>query len=100
MTNYSYSIVTSGQDAIEYLNKNSVDVIILYAEMNEISGLDVARHVRTVLNLPTPLIAITAHCFNEFKQEIVDSGFNYTLVKPFLANELFDILNLIEKELL
>ena len=89
-------IKTNGRDAIDYLKKNSVDVIILYAEMSEISGLDVAKHIKTEMKLKTPLIAITAHCFDDYKKKIINAGFDYTLIKPFLIDDLAVILKVIQ----
>jgi CheY-like chemotaxis protein len=54
-------IVSNGQEAIEYLAKNEVDVVLLDMQMPFINGIQAAKHIRDELKLNCPIIGCSAN---------------------------------------
>jgi PAS domain S-box-containing protein len=53
-------IATNGKHAIEKLEKETYDVILMDLQMPEMDGFQATTYVRDVLRLKTPIIALTA----------------------------------------
>lgn len=85
---------SSVTEAKKQINNNSVNFILLdlSLEGNE-NGLDFARYLRKHKKWnKTRIIVVTAHAFNETREECLDAGCDDYLSKPFHRDELFDIL--------
>lgn len=79
--------------ALEALEKNHADLILMDIHMPGMSGLEAAAKIRANPKIcETKLIAITASVFPEFKQQVIDSGFNDFIAKPVQVGELFSSL--------
>lgn len=85
------TLVDSGQAAIELLESNSFDSILLDIQMPGLDGLETAKHLRAT-GLSTPIIAYTAHALNSDIQKCFDAGMNEHLAKPVLLEQLADTL--------
>lgn len=80
----------TGEEAIEALNKNKFDVILLDCHLPKMSGFDVARYIR--MNVDTrqkivPIIAITGISSREDKAICESIGVNDFIFKPILEDE-------------
>lgn len=79
--------VASGEDALEELKKNPVDIVILDVKMPGMSGLETLRRVKKEYPL-TEVIMLTGHASMEVAIEGMDVGaFDY-LMKPIDIDEL------------
>jgi response regulator of citrate/malate metabolism len=76
------SILKNGEEALDYLQKNNVDLMIMDVYMPEISGLEVLRSLRR-MGMRTDVIIVTAA--NDVQQidEMLRLGVVDYLVKPF-----------------
>jgi CheY-like chemotaxis protein len=101
-------IAENGKIAIEKIENNSYDIILMDIQMPEMDGNEVAHYIRNKMPLPTaaiPIIAMTAHATADEEKRCLSNGMNDYLSKPFdfnvLLEKLFDNLNLSEpKELI
>lgn len=89
MEGFECESCSSGQEAIEYLRTNRVDLILLDIVMPGISGIDVARKIRedTIDKGFIPIIIVSAMV--EMKDKIL--GLQYSddyITKPFSYDEL------------
>lgn len=83
---YDYSVAGNGREALDFMNKNTYDVVLMDLEMPVMNGVET-----TVLIRKTPpkghekvtIIAITAHCPHEFLRKYFSKGFSDFLSKPF-----------------
>lgn len=57
---FEFDIAGNGKIAIEKLQQNRYDVILMDLKMPEMNGFDATTYIRKVLNLQTPIIAVTA----------------------------------------
>jgi signal transduction histidine kinase/ActR/RegA family two-component response regulator len=95
--NFKTIIVDDGYAAIEALNKESFDVVLMDINMPLINGFDTTRLIRKK-GITIPIIALTAFAKDEISEEAISSGMNDVLVKPFeQANLIHCIETLVKK---
>jgi two-component system, response regulator, stage 0 sporulation protein F len=88
--------VVNGQAAIEILEIEEFDLVLLDIEMPVMNGLETVQYIRNKMLEPVcdlPVIALTAHNPNEFGQEIYLAGFNEILSKPYSVEKIQDLID-------
>lgn len=89
-------LVENGYDAIELVQKEKFDVILMDINMPMIDGYETAKSIRA-LGIKTPIIALTAFDKNEVTKKAMISGIDDIVIKPFNPSELFAaILNQVD----
>lgn len=83
----------SGEQVIEDLKTNSYDIILLDLNMPEMRGEDVAKFIRTSLEINTPIIGYTADAIDHQNELFLETGMNDFITLPFKHDELNSILN-------
>ena len=80
----------NGQEAIEILHKRHIDLLLMDMKMPVMDGLTATAEIRK-FNAELPIIALTAHVFENDRLTAMDAGCNEYLVKPidryFIRNE-------------
>ena len=86
---YAVRSVTSGREALQFVDHTVPDLIILDVMMPGMSGLDVARVVRSRFGLlELPVIMVTARSRTRDVLAGFDAGANDYVTKPFVKDEL------------
>lgn len=85
--NYSVDVVYDGQTALEYVEADNYDAIILDIMMPKVDGISVLKEIRSKGNT-IPVILLTAKSEIDDKILGLDSGANDYLTKPFNSREL------------
>jgi signal transduction histidine kinase/CheY-like chemotaxis protein len=91
LNGYSYAAVSSGKEAINYLENNSCDLVIMDVQMPEMSGITTTEIIRAsakVKNSKIPIIALTACADNENCKKCMNAGMNDYFLKPITPNAL------------
>lgn len=90
----------NGQEALDLWSQWSPHLILLDMLMPVMDGYDVARRIRSLEQLnpdpilgSTKIIALTANAFEEQRQQILATGCDDCIHKPFKANDLFTSIN-------
>jgi len=84
--------VGSGEQALDYLNKQPVDVVVMDVRMPGIGGINTLREIKKIEPL-MEVIMLTGHASIEAAIEGMESGaFDY-LIKPIDIDELIEKLN-------
>lgn len=94
-------IANNGEEAVELYKTHNFDLIFMDVLMPILDGFAATRKIRELekeLNKSTPIIALTAHAIEGFKEQCLASGMNDYLSKPVRMNYIFDILNNIQKK--
>ena len=90
------SVVNHGEEALEYLQRNVVDVILMDYHMPVMDGITATikfREFEHANNLSaTPILALTADTQSEVLQRCIDVGMNGHLTKPFRMGDLLQML--------
>jgi CheY-like chemotaxis protein len=83
-------IALNGKHAIELLEKNDYELILMDIELPDMNGYETTTYIREKLLLNTPIIALTAHALAGERKKCLDLGMNDYLSKPINANKLFE----------
>lgn len=81
-------------EALEALQAEVFDLIItdIHLGINVMDGLDFTAFLREN-GLNTPIIAITAYDFDDYRRRSEEVGTNYHIVKPVSVNDLIQLFN-------
>ncbi len=83
----------NGREAVNKATAEPFDLILMDLEMPEIDGLEATRRIRAweaqTGQAPVPIVILTAHTFNEYRQQCQEAGSNDFLAKPVRKVELF-----------
>lgn len=85
--NYTVDTAHDGVEALEYLETNEYDGVILDVMMPRVDGIRVLKQIRKSGNC-VPVIMLTAKAEIDDKVLGLDSGANDYLTKPFATKEL------------
>jgi len=93
------SIAENGERAVELVQHNDFDIILMDLQMPIMNGFDAAKAIRKMSNSQksnTPIIALTASALFDIRERVEESGMNDYVSKPFKPDELFEkIQNLV-----
>ena len=88
-------IAGNGKEALEILEKNEYDLIIMDIQMPEMDGLTATKLIREQKDLAwLPIVALTAHAMDEDRRKSKEAGMNAHMTKPINSLELFQCLAL------
>ena len=83
----------NGKEAVEAFKKESLDLIWMDMRMPVMDGYEAVRQIRQCSGGDTvPIIAITASAFREQRHEILATGCDDMVIKPFQAHEIFEAM--------
>jgi PAS domain S-box-containing protein len=84
--------VESGEYALDVLEKESCDVVLMDLQMPGLDGIETTRVIRSqerkVLNPAIPIVAMTAHAMERDREKCEAVGFNDFLTKPVSPKDL------------
>lgn len=91
--NVDFEIVSNGQEAVDYLKNKHSDLILMDLQMPQLDGYAATQHIRDVLQLDIPIIAMTAHALAGEREKCLSRGMNEYLSKPINQEELFKLIS-------
>jgi CheY-like chemotaxis protein len=92
--NYKCSVVDNGYAALEILDKEFFDIILMDINMPLINGFETTRKIR-LKGIVTPIVALTAFDKSEITEEALSAGINDIIIKPFDTAKLFKIITIL-----
>jgi len=86
----------NGLDAIEKLEREPFDVVLMDVQMPELDGVEAARRIRAApksrLDPDTPIIALSAYAMKEDRERFLDAGMNAFVSKPVDMQTLLGVI--------
>lgn len=88
--------VINGKEALQALELNPYDLVLMDVQMPEMDGISAARAIRDpglkTKNRDVPIIAMTAHAGQDDRRRCLEAGMNDYLSKPVDPKALAEIL--------
>jgi CheY-like chemotaxis protein/HPt (histidine-containing phosphotransfer) domain-containing protein len=95
---YEVSEYETGFAALEGLQNEKPDLVLLDISLPEMDGAEVLRRIRADANLKNlPVIALTAHAMSGDREKYLQTGFDDYVTKPIVDENV--LLRAIEKQL-
>ena len=85
--------VSNGEEAINFLKQESVDIIVMDIQMPLMDGIETTKFIRNNLKLQTPIIALTASNNQKEIDYFISIGMNDIINKPFDSEKINSILS-------
>ena len=90
---FKVSIVYDGQEALDFINAEELDLVLLDLMMPKLSGLDVLKQVREQERFKSlPCIILTAGGDAKHERDALALGATQFLTKPFSPKKLYALV--------
>jgi len=97
---HKVSVAQNGRKAIEAIETERFDVVLMDVQMPEMDGLEATRAIRSSENLTgrprIPIIAMTAYAMAGDRERCLEAGMDGYISKPVNPQELFEAIENIE----
>lgn len=105
---FEFEIASNGKIAIEKLQNQSFDIILMDLQMPEMNGFEATEYIRTIMNSEIPIIALTADVttvdlgkckavgMNDYIAKPVDEKLLYSKIVSFAQKPMPDLKNVPE----
>lgn len=96
---FDHDIVCNGKIAIEKMQTNAYDIILMDLHMPVMNGFEATEHIRKTMKSQVPIIALTADVTTADISKCKEFGMNDYISKPINENLLYSkIVSLVKKQ--
>lgn len=90
---YAVEQTADGQQALDWLSKNPIDLVITDVNMPVMDGITLVRELRKLPSYRfTPILVLTTESSNEMKQQGKAAGATGWIVKPFEPDAMRQVI--------
>lgn len=90
---YRADVASNGIEAIQSIERQIYDVILMDVQMPDMDGLDATRHIRKLREVSQPyIVAMTANALEGDREACLAAGMNDYVSKPIRVHELVQAL--------
>jgi CheY-like chemotaxis protein/HPt (histidine-containing phosphotransfer) domain-containing protein len=93
--NHQFTIVRDGRQALDALNNESYDIVLMDVQMPNLNGLEATKAIRIEeqqSKAHIPIIAMTAHAIKGDRERCLDAGMDEYVSKPIDSDKLFNAI--------
>ena len=94
---YTADVVETGREALQALETEAYDLVLMDVQMPEMDGLEATREIRdtgsAVRNHAIPVIAMTAHALKSDRDLCREAGMDDYITKPVVPGILEEVLS-------
>ena len=93
---FTVDIVNNGREAVDMMQKNTYDLVLMDIQMPEMDGMEATRAIRQLSDpakAAIPIVALTANALKGDSEKYLAAGMNDFLPKPFNEQKLFMIIS-------
>ncbi|MDR2405158.1 MAG: PAS domain-containing protein [Deltaproteobacteria bacterium] len=87
------TIASDGQKAVDFVQKDQYDLVLMDIQMPVMDGLTAAKTIRSLGFDALPIVAMTAHAMSSDRELSFQAGMNDHVNKPINVKELFQTLS-------
>ncbi len=92
-TGFEVDEASDGREALEKVKIRHPDLIFLDMRMPVMDGYEAIKEIKSMENSANiPIISVTASAFTENEKEMLETGADGYIRKPYKINEIFDII--------
>jgi len=95
--NIQVDAAVNGKDALVWVKRKKYDLILMDLQMPEMDGFESASIMRKA-GILTPIFAISANVNSDARENVIASGMNDYISKPFKPSELSEKINSIYQQ--
>ena len=88
---YQFERAKNGQEAVEMVDKNQYDIVLMDIKMPIMNGLEATKAIREK-HPDLPILALTANAFDSDRQLAMEVGCNDFLSKPVSSEECIETI--------
>jgi PAS domain S-box-containing protein len=92
MLGYEATMVANGAEAVDAVQRERFDLVLMDCAMPVMDGFEATRHIRGLPNSRIPIIALTADAMQADRDRCLDEGMDDYLTKPVKPARLADVL--------
>jgi Signal transduction histidine kinase len=95
---HTAQVASSGKEALQLYQPGAFDLVLMDVQMPEMDGLQVTRAIREREGSGekrVPILAMTAHVFQEDQRRCQDAGMDGFLAKPIQAADFFAAIEVV-----
>ena len=91
---YSADVANNGLEAIDRVERDIYDVVLMDVQMPEMDGLDATRHIAKTQNAENrpKIIAMTANAMQGDREMCLEAGMDDYVTKPIRVDRLVEAL--------
>ncbi len=92
---WQVTVANNGVEATEWVGKDGFDLVLMDVQMPEMDGLEATKRIREQekqTKRHIPIIALTAHAFEEDRRECLEIGMDAYTTKPIKVQELLSMI--------
>jgi CheY-like chemotaxis protein len=93
---FTVDVAANGKEAVEKVEENSYDLILMDIQMPEMDGMQATENIRRLKDATkaaTPIVALTANLLNGDGDRYLQKGMNDYLPKPLDEQRLFQLIS-------
>ncbi|MGE5251247.1 MAG: GAF domain-containing protein [Bacteroidota bacterium] len=92
---YRADVASNGLEAVESVERQTYDLVLMDVQMPEMDGLDATRAIRGLKALPGQprIVAMTANAMQGDREMCIAAGMDSYISKPIRLNELIEALS-------
>lgn len=93
---FTVDVVNNGREAVEMIQKNNYDLVLMDIQMPEMDGMEATRAIRQLSDAAKaaiPIVALTANALKGDSEKYLAAGMNDFLPKPFNEQKLFIVIS-------
>lgn len=88
---YQFERARNGQEAVEMVDKNQYDIVLMDIKMPVMDGLEATKAIKEK-HPDLPVLALTANAFDSDRQLAMEVGCNDFLSKPVSSEECLETI--------
>ncbi|THU37028.1 PAS domain S-box protein [Niastella caeni] len=93
---FTVDIVNNGREAVDKIQQNNYDLVLMDIQMPEMDGIEATRAIRQLsdpVKAGIPIVALTANALKGDSEKYLAAGMNDFLPKPFNEQRLFIVIS-------